>query len=198
MKFLTITNLFGITFLFFSAICSAQSTDLKLKKLTESTNKSMQKDYILEKQASCDLNNDQKQDLILVYKPRNIDTEMESLDTPVILLLSQNSDYIKISNSNILYSYIPDNSVLDINLVTKNEYFTLEQTEGTGSNKRKTYITFKFDKVSKQILLSKYGIETSFPGEKKIVTKTQLFTIKDFGKVKFVDFNSETISSLVK
>ncbi|TDO20955.1 hypothetical protein [Pedobacter duraquae] len=198
MKFLNISSLYGITFLFFSTICSGQSTDLKLKKLTERTKKSMQLDYILEKEESCDLNNDQKKDVILVYKPKNIDKELESLDTPVILLLSQNNDYIKLSNSNILYSYIPDNSVLENNLVTKNEYFTLEQTEGNGSNKRKTYITFKFEKGSKQLLLSKYGIETSFPGKNKIVTKTQLFSIKDFGKIKFEDFNTETISSLVK
>lgn len=74
----------------------------------------MQKDYILEKEKICDLNNDQKNDIILIYNTRNIDTEIESFDVPVILILSQNNNYVKMKNSNILYSYVPNNSVLII------------------------------------------------------------------------------------
>ncbi|WP_294288463.1 hypothetical protein, partial [uncultured Chryseobacterium sp.] len=106
-----------------------------MKKWVKDTKNSMQTDYILEKEKICDLNNDQKEDIILVYKPKNVDKEIESLDTPVIVLLSQNNNYMTMKNSNILYSYIPGNSVLDNNLVIKNEFFTLEQTEGNGNNK---------------------------------------------------------------
>lgn len=187
-----------ITLLLFSTVYSCQSSELKLKKISENTKKTMQKDYILQTEKICDLNNDQKKDIILVYNTKNIDKEMESLDTPVVLLLSTNNDYIKIENSNILYSYIPNNSVLDHNLVVKNEFFTLEQVEGDGNNKKKTYITFKFDKNSRQVLLSKYGVETSFPDLKKTATKTQIFSPKDFGKIRFQDFNAESISSFVK
>lgn len=193
-----IQNMIRIMFLLFSTVYSCQSNDLMLKKLSENTKKSMQLDYTLQKEEICDLNNDQKKDIILIYKPKNIDQEIESLDTPVILLLSQNSDYIKIENSSILYSYIPNSSVLDNNLVVKNEFFTLEQTEGNGNNKRKTYITFRYNQDNKQVFLSKYGIETSFPGKTKNITKTKLFSSKDFGKIKFEDFNTETISSSLK
>lgn len=197
MRTLNIHTIFGILFLFLSTSYSCQNTD-QLKKMVKDTKSSMQKGYILEKEKICDLNNDHKEDIVLVYKPKNVDREIESFDTPIILVLSKNNDYIKIKNSNILYSYIPDNSVLNNNLVIKNEFFTLEQTEGNGSNKKKTYVTFKFDKSSKQILLSKYGIETSFPGKKGIITKTQIFSIKDFGKISFEDFDSASISSMIK
>ncbi len=197
MKNLHVHTIFGILFLFLSTLYSCQNTD-PLKKLVKDTKSSMQTDYILEKEKICDLNNDRKEDIVLIYKPKNVDREIESFDTPVVILLSQNKNYSKIKNSNILYSYIPDNSVLDNNLVIKNEFFTLEQTEGNGNNKKKTYTTFKFDKSSKQILLSKYGIETSFPGKKGIMTKTQIFSTKDFGKIKFEDFDSASISSVIK
>ncbi|KQR94389.1 hypothetical protein ASG01_00425 [Chryseobacterium sp. Leaf180] len=194
----TIQNILGMMLFFFSTVYFCQSTDPKLKKISDNTKKSMQMDYTLQKEEICDLNNDKKKDVILIYQPKNVDKEMESFDTPVVLLLSQNSDYIKIENSNILYSYIPNSSVLDNNLVVKNEFFTLEQTEGNGNNKRKTYITFRYDQDTRQVFLSKYGIETSFPGKTKNITKTKLFSSKDFGKIKFNDFNTETISSSLK
>lgn len=197
MKNLHVHPIFGILFLFLSAFYSCQNTD-PLKKLVKDTKNSMQAEYLLEKEKMCDLNNDQKEDIILVYKPKNVDKEIESLDTPIIVLLSQNNNYTKIKNGNILYSYIPGNSVLDNNLVTKNEFFTLEQTQGNGNNKKKTYITFKFDKSSRHIFLSKYGIETSVPDKKGMVTRTQIFSAKDFGQIRFEDFDSEFISSIIK
>lgn len=196
MKNLTV-HPFGVMFLFLSTLYSCQNTDL-LKKLVKDTKNSMQADYLLEKEKICDLNNDQKEDIILIYKPKNVDREIESLDTPVIVLLSQNNNYTKIKNGNILYSYIPGDSVLDNNLVIKNEFFTLEQAEGNGNNKKKAYITFKFDKSSRHIFLSKYGIETSVPGKKGMVTKTQIFSTKDFGNIRFEDFDSSSISSVIK
>lgn len=196
MKNLTVHR-FGVLFLFLSTLYSCQNTD-PLKKWVKDTKNSMQTDYILEKEKICDLNNDQKEDIILVYKPKNVDKEIESLDTPVIVLLSQNNNYMTMKNSNILYSYIPGNSVLDNNLVIKNEFFTLEQTEGNGNNKKKTYITFKFDKSSRHIFLSKYGVETSVPGKKGMITRTQIFSAKDFGQIRFEDFDSEFISSIIK
>lgn len=197
MKNLYVHSIFGVLFLFLSTSYSCQNTD-PLKKLVKDTKNSMQKDYILEKEKICDLNNDQKEDIILVYKPKNVDKEIESLDTPVIVLLSQNNNYTKIKNGNILYSYIPGNSVLDNDLVIKNEFFTLEQTEGNGNNKKKAYITFKFDKSSRHIFLSKYGVETSVPGKKGMVAKTQIFSAKDFGQIRFEDFDSSSISSVIK
>lgn len=198
MKTVNIHNIAGIAFFLFSITCSCQNLDLKSKKIAEDTKNSMQKDYILEKEKICDLNNDQKNDIILIYKTRNIDTEIETFDVPVILILSQNNNYVKMNNSNILYSYVPNNSVLNHNLVIKNEFFTLEQTEGDGNSKKKTYITFRFDKNSKHILLSKYGVETSFPGKENMIIKTKIFSTKDFGKIRFEDFNSDSISSIIK
>lgn len=197
MKNLHVHTIFGVLFLFLSTLYSCQNTD-PLKKLVKDAKNSMQAEYILEKEKICDLNNDYKDDIILVYKPKNIDKEIESLDTPVVVLLSQNNNYSKIKNSNILYSYIPGNSVLDNNLVIKNEFFTLEQTEGNGNNKKKTYITFKFDKSSRHIFLSKYGVETSVPGKKGMVTTTQIFSAKDFCNIGFEDFDSESISSIIR
>ena len=197
MKNLYVHSIFGVLFLFLSTLYSCQNTDL-LKKLVKDTKNSMQADYILEKEKICDLNNDQKEDIILIYKPKNVDREIESLDTPVIVLLSQNNNYTKIKNGNILYSYIPGDSVLDNNLVIKNEFFTLEQAEGNGNNKKKAYITFKFYKSSRHIFLSKYGIETSVPGKKGMVTKTQIFSAKDFGQIRFENFDSESILPVIK
>ncbi|WP_027388580.1 hypothetical protein [Chryseobacterium gregarium] len=197
MSVLNTKNLFGIAFLLFINNFFSQEIDYKLKKIIANTKKAMQPNYILEKEEICDLNNDNKKDIIFIYKTKNIDKEIETLDSPVILLLSTNDTYIKIENSNILYSFIPNNSVLDNNLVIKNEFFTLEQTEGDGNNKKIIYITFKFDKYSKQIFLSKYGVETFFPDENKIIKKTQIFSEKDFGKIKFEDYSNDAFQNKI-
>jgi hypothetical protein len=88
MKNLNIHTIFGILFLFLSTSYSCQNTD-QLKKMVKDTKNSMQKDYILEIEKIFDLNNDRKEDIVLVYKPKNVDREIESFDTPVVLLLSQ-------------------------------------------------------------------------------------------------------------
>ena len=198
MKILNIQNTIIIVFFLFSTICSGQNTDLKFKAILENTKKLMQADYTLQNEKICDLNNDQKKDIILLYQPKNVDKEIESFDTPVILILSEKNGFIKIENNNILFSYIPNSSDLDNNLVVKNNYFTIEQSEGTANSRKKKYITFKFDSIHRQIFLSKYGIETSFPGKNKMINKTQIFSVKDFGNIKFEDFDADTIGDILK
>lgn len=195
MIYLNSQNIFCIVFLFFINTCSSQKNDVNFEKLVELTKLKMQLNYSLEKEEIGDFNMDNKKDIVLIFKSKDNDEEIETLDSPVIVLLSTTKYYERFENSNILYSFIPNNSVLDDKVVVKNEYFTIEQTMGNGNNKEKYYITFKFDQNTNKILLYKYGIEKSFPGKTKINTTTKIYSKKDFGIITFEDFNLNDIQN---
>lgn len=193
MIYLNTQNIFCIVFLLFINTCSSQKNDANLEKLVKLTKNKMHLNYSLVKEEIGDFNKDNKKDIILIFKSKNNDEEIETLDSPVIVLLSTTKNYERFENSNILYSFIPNNSVLDDNLVMKNEFFTIEQTMGNGNDKEKKYITFKFD--NNKIFLYKYGVETSFPGKTKIITSTKIYSKKDFGIIAFKDFNLNDIQN---
>ena len=195
MKTSRFQNILLFKLLLTTGICSCQNT--KIEKLTDDTKNLMSLNYNLEKEKICDLNNDGKKDIILLYRSKNADEEIETLDFPVILLLSLNNDYVKIENKDILYSFIPNNSVLDYGLVTKNNFFTLEQTTGGGNNQERKYITFKFDQNKKAVFLYKYGIETTYPTKNGLNKKSQLYSTKDFGKIKFENVKEDLLEKII-
>ena len=100
MKTSRFQNILLFKLLLTTGICSCQNT--KIEKLTDDTKNLMSLNYNLEKEKICDLNNDGKKDIILLYRSKNADEEIETLDFPVILLLSLNNDYVKIENKDIL------------------------------------------------------------------------------------------------
>lgn len=182
--------------LFLLSISTFSCQNTRLEKLIKEVKNSKQNEYILEKEKICDLNNDKKNDAILVYRSKNPDKEIETFDAPIVLIVSSNNDYVRKENPNIIYSFIPDNMVLDNNLVIKNNYFTIEQTTGGGNNKEKKYITFKFDIINKAIILHKYSIETIYPGKNGMLKKNQNFSTKDFGIIKFENITEDFFTKL--
>lgn len=148
------------------------------------------KEFTLVKEQKCDLNMDSNIDEILIFKNnKEYSSEMPNTEiSPTIVLLSSgNKTYIKYQNDNIYPSRFQD---LFTNLVVKDNFFTIElENEIPNQYFINKYITFKYDKVKKQINLHKYG-ET-------VNTKNKVYTLKEFGIIPFEEYNSSTIFDII-
>ena len=187
-----------IIFFFPISIFGQNKTSNNVIKNSNSIKKTLQsKKYSLEFEKSCDLNQDGIEDKILLFKGDtknyNNEDDLETLDSPIYIILS---DGKILSNKESLYTFIPNNSNLDDNIVVKKNYFTVEQTTGNGNNKETQYITFKY--ADNELLLYKYGSVTTYPRAGKIVKQTEIYTRENFGKIKFENFNIEAIKSKIK
>ncbi|MFY1047690.1 hypothetical protein [Chryseobacterium sp. GP-SGM7] len=144
-----------------------------------------------------DLNRDGKKDKISVYKN---DTAKDDFDKthfvlPLKILLSSKSGSIEKSNNNMVFSN-NSNCISEgfSTVATKDNYFTIEQQTCYDYVLVDSYITFKVD--GNEIYLHKYG-ETYFDKanhERKIPDK--IWTVKDFGKVKFENVNENFLLRL--
>ena len=164
-------------------------------KITNVSNliKSLQsKDFSLIKQQTCDLNEDGNQDEILIfgnnkeYKPEDNSTK----SAPVIVLINDGENsYTQFQNKNI---YPNDFNDLFQNLVIKNSYFTIElSNESPDEYTSNKYVTFKYQKNNKNIVLHKYSEITNWSDGK---TNNIIYSDKDFGIVLFNDFSSKNIN----
>ncbi|MDQ0594782.1 hypothetical protein QFZ37_003151 [Chryseobacterium ginsenosidimutans] len=154
------------------------------------------KSYSLQLEKKCDINKDGLTDEILLFnKDAHFSNEddIETLDSPIYVILSTNKIF---ENDKIIYTFIPNNSNLDNNIVTKSNYFTIEQTTGNGENKKTTYITFKF--LNNKLFLHKYGSDTNYPKNDKLIKTTKIYNQKDFGNISFENFDIESINSSIK
>ncbi|MFB9077987.1 hypothetical protein ACFFLS_04875 [Flavobacterium procerum] len=145
--------------------------------------------------ASGDLNLDKIKDYIVVLKKNREDTLSDVVDNPerrpLLILLSDKENKLKLArrNDNTVYCIDCGGMLGDpfMGITIKNGYFSVEHYGG--SNWRwKSIITYKYSKTEKEWFLYKDGLE-SFQISDTENVKTEIKTAKDFGRVKFQDFD---------
>lgn len=159
---------------------------------------SLKSDYQIEKKKQCDLNGDGFNDIIMVFQPLGSfspDDEL-TMDSPVYVLINNGKNQFQVyRNKNIIYSFFPNSPAEGFtDLVIKDNFFTIEQIEGGGWLFVNSYTTFKFDKKTQKIVLSKYGKSYTDRRNPEGVIPDQIYTSKNFGTVHFTDFNAEELS----
>jgi len=153
--------------------------------------------FILKKSYKCDLNQDNLEDLILVFFNKHSRFNQEDIDwtvAPIIVLLNKGNKLYKMSYNSTIYP----NSFDDYfsNITIKNNFFTVELGNVVpDSYDYEKYITFKYDKQKEYLLLHRYGKIINWY-EKGESINTQL-TTKDFGEISFEEYDEDTISDLI-
>jgi hypothetical protein len=164
------------------------STNKNVKTL-EDFNLEKKEKYSILKEIKCDINQDNIEDEILVYKNnKDFDSDDDTTkQSPVVVYLGiGNNKFEKSENPNI---FANDSNDFFKNLVVKDNFFTVElNNEVADKYVIDKYITFKYDKESKSIILFKYGQNSLGDKNEKL-----LYTSKDFGKIYFEQYDSNTI-----
>lgn len=117
---------------------------------------------------------------------------------PLLILEEKEKKYVEIKRNNNLLFEFDDNCPANgyESLVTKGNYFTLQQSSCMDFLFVNSYTTFKIDELTNEIYLHKYGeeyLDRSNP-DKKISSKT--WSTKDFGIIKFENANTNSIMKL--
>lgn len=115
---------------------------------------------------------------------------------PIIIFDNKNQKNIVSKNQKIILSY-DDNCPADGfgRIISKANFFTIEQIFCQDFLFVKSYITFKIDK-NKSILLHKYGEEYTDRSNPNKKIPSKIWTIKDFGNLKFENLSEELIREL--
>lgn len=164
----------------------AKNEDNKLKDLSEKEGFK----NIFEKK--CDLNLDGESDKIIV-DATDFKKKIEPTDYKKHIISIQILDKIY-KNIKIIEDYYPDNiasGFTDIKI--KDNYFTIEQANGSGGGIVREFTTFKFSKGESKIILHKYTRIETLRNSGDEDEKTYNYTVKDFGKILFENYDSETI-----
>lgn len=161
----------------------------KNAKTLEEFNLEKKGKYSILKETKCDINQDNIEDEIFVYKNnKEFDSDDDSTkQSPIVIFLGiGNNKFEKSENPNI---FVNDSNDFFKNLVVKDNFFTVElNNEVPDKYVIDKYITFKYDKRSKRIILFKYGQNSL--GDKN---ENLLYTSKDFGEIYFEQYDSNTI-----
>ncbi|WP_160136690.1 hypothetical protein [Chryseobacterium sp. c4a] len=175
---------------------SVQSTKVEEKKHIEAE---IDTAYSIITQKQADINQDGKPDQITVYGTE-WNKEIKPTDCRlfrVVVIVSNNKNkLITLTNDSIIRPYYPENVAAGFSdLKIKDNYFTIEQSNGGGGIIETGFTTFKYDKTKKGIYLHRYTTLTSemSSGDEKEY-KTEL-TTKNFGVIPFESFNVKTINS---
>ncbi|UEG51902.1 hypothetical protein LLH06_13120 [Mucilaginibacter daejeonensis] len=151
------------------------------------------KRYFVVEEKDCDLNSDTFIDKIVVLG-NNSDADTQDPATkiaPVTILMNDHDQrYTVLINEKI---YPNDFGDAFKRLVVKDNYFTIElSNEIPYQYVSEKYITFRFDKLSKEIVLSKYGENINWHDGKRTETRC---SDKDFGKILFQMYDSNSIKA---
>lgn len=156
---------------------------LKIIQIKETENFSLIKKQI------CDLNKDGLEDYVLIFKNNEEfnSSNDKTKKSPVIVLINKGDDlYIHYENNNIYPNNFND---LYKNLIVKDSYFTIELfNEDPNNYSSEKYITFKY--TPDDILLHRYSEIIYWSNNK---TDKVDYTSKNFGSIRFSDFNPNTI-----
>lgn len=117
---------------------------------------------------------------------------IQHTDLPIIIKKNGN-DFLR--NSNLTFEY-DDNCPAEgfQRIISKDNYFTIEQTYCKDFMLVSSYITFKIDQ--KEILLHKYSEEYTDRSNPDRAIKNLVKTFGDFGKVKFESVNTQMLLDL--
>ncbi|PKF74950.1 hypothetical protein [Chryseobacterium sp. PMSZPI] len=138
----------------------------------------------------CDLNMDNIKDKILVFSPKNINVE-NRFSTIYLLIYKKDGKFTEYSNSKIINAYNPSSYAEGFrDIAIKNNYFTVEENISSQPIQNK-YTTFTFDKKNNSIYLHKLGFTTIYPDANQ--DKDIIYSSKNFGLIKFENYDPETI-----
>lgn len=136
---------------------------------------------------------------ILVLE-KNSNRNKEHFANQIILLKNNNNLFYKyLQNNNVIFEY-DDNcpSVGFDSVLVKNNYFTIQQMFCSDFNFVHSFTTFKVDEITNEIFLHKYGQKYTDRSNPDRVIPDDVYTIKDFGKVSFEDFNERFVINLIQ
>ncbi|ELY2018379.1 SH3 domain-containing protein [Flavobacterium psychrophilum] len=150
---------------------------------------------ILEKK--CDLNQDGVDDKIIVFAnsfPKKIET---SDYIKHIILVNIKNKMLK--NDKVILDYYSDNIAVGFSdIKIKDNFFTIEQANGSGNGISRDYTTFKYVTGLDKIILHKYSTIVTDRSSGDENEKTYNYTSKNFGVISFEQYNSETITEKCK
>lgn len=150
--------------------------------------KNVENSLVLNKE--CDLNMDNIKDRILVFSPKNINSE-DKFSTVYVLIYKKNGEFIEYSNNKIIKSFNPNSYAEGFrDIAVKNNYFTIEENISSEPMQDK-YTTFTFDKKSNSIYLHKLSFSTTYPNASQ--DKNITYSSKDFGVIKFENYTPKAI-----
>lgn len=143
---------------------------------------------------SGDLNRDSYKDLLIIFKNADeedlSETSDEPIDRPLLIYLrdSLNNYHLITQNNKVVLCYSCGGVFGDPynGMAVKNGYFTIEHYGGSAWRWTR-YITFKYSESDSTWYLHKDGGE-SFHASDPDNTEINIKTVKDFGIVKFEDF----------
>lgn len=117
---------------------------------------------------------------------------------PILIFKKSNNDFLILKENNQLIFDYNDNCPADgySAIVTKNEYFTIEQVFCSDFLFVNSYATFKIDENSSEIYLYKYGEEYADRSNPDRKIPTQVWTTKDFGEVLFENVTEDFLLKL--
>ncbi len=152
-------------------------------------------DYSILKKASGDLNLDGIQDYLVVLKKDGEESSSDVVEhpekRPLLIVLGNESNRFKVArtNENTVYCVDCGGMMGDpfIGLTIKNGYFSVEHYGGS-SWRWTRIITYKYSDKEKEWFLHRDGSESFNTSDIETITYTTR-TTKDFGKVKFQDFD---------
>lgn len=158
---------------------------------------SLKSNYQLIQKKQCDLNNDGFKDIILVFQPLKAFTQKDkiTLDSPVYVLINNGKNEFHVDkNKNIIYTFMPNTPAEGFrDVVIKDNFFTIEQQEGGGKYFIDSYTTFKYDKPSKSIILSKYSKSYTDRNDPDKLVPDDIYTSKNFKTITFEEYNAQNI-----
>ena len=165
--------------------------------------KEVKKDFVLHKPLQPFKSYNGIQEYLKVNEPKNIGRSQFSQEYKSdIFQLGVNEDMLSVKvkgsvkeyvNDYILegYASCPDTSLDQI--VFKDQFFTIEKYNCSNDFYLKEYITFKY---TNEIVLHKYSVEYTSRKDPDENIKTDHFTTKDFGKVKFENVDKGFLNNL--
>jgi|TARA_R110002051_G_scaffold254217_4_gene313164 uncharacterized protein YecT (DUF1311 family) len=170
-----------------------------INKPNSEINKFIPENYSILDSKKGNLNMDEFEDYVLILK--NIEEDKKS-EKRILLILTSNLDgklELKAKNENTVLCIDCSGAIHGDSYnktVIKNGYFSIEHYTVGGNNKWLRIVTFKYDSHTNNWFLNRdrieyFGTNKSDSPDAEAIIKTgeKILTTKDFGKVKFEDFN---------
>ena len=140
-----------------------------------------------------DINNDKYDDIIVILHDPSEDTiHSQNVRRPLLLLLNGRDQTYKLAarNDNVVHCVHCGGMFDPYNEITiKKGYFSIEHYGGL-SMRWTHIITFKYSEIDNDWLLHKDGT-TYFHSSTPEKVKTEIKTVKQFGRILFKDYNNE-------
>ena len=176
--------------LFFIYTCSGQNKQTNVYKLPKDS-------YVIDS-VIIELNLKTLKVITLEKKKNKSKDNSDHFSCPIIILHKNNSNYYElVDNSKLVYNY-NDNCPAGgyEGIVSKNNYFTIEQMICVDFKFTHTFTTFKIDEITGEIYLHKHGEKYTERSNPNKIIKDNIWTRKDFGELKFESVTQELLNRI--